>query len=80
MKRDNSTAPYVDMYIAGFHCQPFSTMGKRQGMDDDQGRGIVFFGILNYIQTKLPKIFILENVKGFSTIDKGRTLELVEED
>ena len=41
MKRDNSTAPYVDMYIAGFPCQPFSTMGKQQGMDDDQGRGIV---------------------------------------
>ena len=77
MKRDNSKAPYVDLYIAGFPCQPFSTMGKQQGMDDDLGRGTVFYGILNYIQTQLPKIFILENVKGFSTIDKGRTMHNV---
>jgi DNA (cytosine-5)-methyltransferase 1 len=77
MERDNSKAPYVDMYIAGFPCQPFSTMGKQQGMDDNQGRGTVFFGVLEYIQAKLPKIFILENVKGLSTINKGRTMNKV---
>ena len=70
MQRDNSKAPYVDLYIAGFPCQPFSTMGMQQGLDDTQGRGTIFFGVLDYIQTKLPKIFILENVKGFSTIEK----------
>ena len=46
-------------------------------MDDDLGRGTVFYGILDYIQTKLPKIFILENVKGFTTHNKGQTMHNV---
>jgi len=72
--RDNSKVSAVDLYIAGFPCQPFSTAGKQQGFDDVKGRGIIFFHILDYIQKKLPKVFILENVKGLVTLEKGRYL------
>ena len=53
----------VDLYIAGFPCQPFSAAGKQEGFKDSKGRGKIFFDILQYLKVKLPKIFILENVK-----------------
>ena len=70
--RDNSKTAQVDLYVAGFPCQPFSTMGKQEGFDD--ARGTVFFGILDYITQKLPKVFVLENVKGLVTMQKGKLL------
>ena len=69
--------PTVDLYVAGFPCQPFSSAGKREGFADKKGRGTVFFNIVDYIRTKLPKIFILENVKGFVTSNHGRCLRTV---
>jgi len=60
-KRDVAEVPYVDLYVAGFPCQPFSAFGKNLGFNDM--RGIVFFNCMEYIKTKMPAHFILENVK-----------------
>ncbi|CAK0788983.1 unnamed protein product [Prorocentrum cordatum] len=64
--RDNAAVPRVDLYIIGFPCQPFSVQGIHAGIADPQGRGIVVFFALNYIQTKLPTVFILENVEALT--------------
>ena len=63
LARDNSnkSTPTVDIYVAGFPCQPYSAAGQNKGMDDS--RADVFSGVLDYIRQKLPTIFILENVK-----------------
>merc|ERR1711935_218805 len=63
-KRNNKTAPYVDIYIAGFPCQPFSTAGLQQGFGDKRGRGEIFFKVLDYIKKQKPRVFVLENVSG----------------
>ena len=76
-KRELKNTPYVDVYIAGFPCQPFSIAGKQQGFHDEKGRGTVFFHVLKYIQTKRPKVFILENVKGLATMDNGKHMRAI---
>tara|TARA_R100001594_G_scaffold48965_1_gene81894 strand:- start:50 stop:1129 length:1080 start_codon:yes stop_codon:yes gene_type:complete len=69
--RNHNEAPYVDLYVAGFPCQAFSMAGKRKGFEDT--RGTLFFDLLQYLKAKKPKYFILENVKGLLSHNKGRT-------
>jgi DNA (cytosine-5)-methyltransferase 1 len=51
----------VDVYVAGFPCQPYSKAGKNFGLQDE--RASVFNAVRDYISTRRPTIFILENVK-----------------
>ena len=68
--RDHSTLPDIDMYVCGFPCQPFSLMGSQRGTNDP--RGNIMNHCIEVINTKLPKFFILENVKNFKTIQDGK--------
>jgi DNA (cytosine-5)-methyltransferase 1 len=74
--RDSST-PAVDIYVAGFPCQSFSNSGLGLGFDDK--RGMVFYGCADYIDSKRPRAFILENVKGLIGHDGGETFKKVKE-
>jgi DNA (cytosine-5)-methyltransferase 1 len=76
-KRDNKTAPNVDIYVAGFPCQPFSSAGLQQGFKDKRGRGKIFFHVLDYLSKQKPRVFILENVKGLTTLEKGTYMKAI---
>jgi DNA (cytosine-5)-methyltransferase 1 len=65
----------VDLYIAGFPCQSFSTLGKREGLLSDQGS--IFWDILDFLQKAQPKIFVLENVSKLLTHRKGQTFQTI---
>tara|TARA_B100000989_G_C19528156_1_gene468079 strand:- start:1620 stop:2600 length:981 start_codon:yes stop_codon:yes gene_type:complete len=67
--------PNHDILCAGFPCQPFSIAGKRKGFDDT--RGTLFFDIVRILKEKKPKVFILENVKGLVSHNKGKTFEKI---
>jgi len=67
--------PVHDMLFAGFPCQPFSIMGKKQGFTDD--RGSLFFEIIRILSDKQSPIFILENVKQLVTHNQGQTLTTI---
>ena len=76
-KRNHKEVPYIDIYVAGFPCQAFSSQsaGKRKGFDD--ARGTIFFHCLETIKNTKPKIIILENVKGLLTHDNGNTFKVI---
>lgn len=64
-KRSVQDAPgNLDIYVAGFPCQPFSASGKWQGLADEGGRGTIIVNVAAYIDLHRPCIFILENVEG----------------
>lgn len=65
----NEEFPEFDIMLAGFPCQPFSSAGKRKGIDDDNGRGTLFYECVRIIQSSInkghrPKGFVFENVRG----------------
>ena len=74
-KTDPTNIPDFDFLLAGFPCQPFSNAGKRLGFEDT--RGTLFFHIANIIKEKKPTGFLLENVEGLVTHQKGKTLETI---
>ena len=57
-------SPYVDIFLAGFPCQPWSRAGRSQGEADAQGRGGIIWFLISWLSTHLPKVFLLENVRG----------------
>ena len=70
--------PDFDVLVAGFPCQPFSSIGKRQGFEHPT-QGTLFFDVLRIIKDKRPGAFLLENVKGLRTHDGGNTWRVIKE-
>mgnify|MGYP006272666853 CR=1 FL=1 len=73
LERDIEDVPDIDLYVCGFSCQLFSMLGKRKGVKDK--RGTIFECCLEVIREKRPKFFILENVPGLLSIEKGKTFQ-----
>lgn len=67
--------PDFDFLLGGFPCQAFSAAGNRDGFCDT--RGTLFFEIERILKAKKPQGFILENVEGLVTHDKGKTLQII---
>lgn len=85
---DYKNIPDFDVLCAGFPCQPFSHAGLKKGFDDT--RGTLFFNIKEIVKAKIdankknpkipiPKVLVLENVKGFKSHDHGNTFKRIKE-
>lgn len=70
-----SKIPAYDFLLAGFPCQPFSYAGKQRGFGDT--RGTLFYEIERLLKENKPKAFLLENVRGLTTHDGGRTFKTI---
>ena len=70
--------PDFDVLLAGFPCQPFSSIGRRQGFDHPT-QGTLFHDIVRIITSKKPSAFLLENVEGLESHDGGRTIQVIDE-
>jgi len=69
--------PDHDILLAGFPCQPFSNIGKREGFLHTT-QGTLFFDVLRILKEKRPQAFLLENVKGLVTHDNGNTFKVIQ--
>jgi len=69
------TLPDFSFLVGGFPCQAFSLAGKRKGFEDT--RGTLFFEIARVLQEKRPRYFLLENVRGLLSHDKGKTFQVI---
>lgn len=75
---DIDYTPYigkVDLFTGGVPCQSFSQAGARKGLVDP--RGNLMFKFIDIVNQIKPKIFMIENVKGLLSHDKGNTIKKI---
>jgi DNA (cytosine-5)-methyltransferase 1 len=85
-KISETEIPDHDILLGGFPCQPFSiagvskknALGKAHGFLDET-QGTLFFDVARIIKHKMPKAFMLENVKNLVSHDKGKTFTIIKE-
>lgn len=70
--------PDFDILLAGFPCQAFSIIGKKEGFANETS-GTLFFEIERILKAKRPRAFLLENVKNLTSHDGGRTFTTIKE-
>ena len=66
----------IDVIIGGPPCQGFSMAGSRirEGFIDDP-RNYLFKGYFNIVKAVKPKFFVMENVPGLLTMQKGKVFD-----
>ncbi len=72
---DPLSVPDFDVLLAGFPCQPFSLIGKRDGLDDPRGQ--LFNEVVKFLNVRKPRAFVLENVKNLIRHNKGETYKFI---
>lgn len=72
---DPITIPEFDVLLGGFPCQPFSMIGKRDGLNDPRGQ--LFNEVVKFLNIRKPKAFVLENVRHLLRHNKGETYALI---
>ena len=71
-----NSIPKHDVLIGGFPCQPFGTLGKLKGFEDES-RGTLFFEIKDILLKNSTKVVVLENVKNIINHNKGATFNQI---
>lgn len=69
----------VDLIIGGPPCQGFSSLRPFRSSTDDDPRNNLFEQFALYVNYFRPKCFVMENVVGLLTHDKGATLNGIHE-
>ena len=73
---DLDARPYagqIDILVGGSPCQDFSIAGQRAGENGE--RGNLIWQFYRVVSEARPSIFVYENVKGFLSIDSGKSYQ-----
>ena len=83
-KNIDQIIPDHDILLAGFPCQPFSSAGisKRKNLKraygfEDKDQGNLFFNILDILNIKKPRAFVLENVQNLKNHQGGKLINKI---
>ena len=66
-------AGQIDILIGGSPCQDFSIAGQRAGEDGE--RGNLIWQFYRVVSEARPSVFVYENVKGFLSINGGKSYQ-----
>lgn len=70
--------PAADVWTAGFPCQDVSLARGNHGRNGLKGNHTsLFFELIGLIESKLPKVILLENVVGLLNSHKGRDFAII---
>ena len=69
--------PEIDILTAGFPCQPVSVAGQQKGLSDERW---LWDEVWRFINDLRPRYFLLENVPGLFTANKGEAINRVLKD
>lgn len=75
---NKESIPEFDILIGGFPCQSFSTVNPTKDTNDE--RANLYKELVEIVNLKQPDYFVLENVKGLTTLQKGGILKRVKKD
>lgn len=66
-----------DVIIGGPPCQGFSLANKRRNQVADDPRNRLFYGFVKFINWYSPKVFVMENVKGLLSMNRGEVFQTI---
>lgn len=75
---DFKSVPDPDIITGGFPCQDFSMIWKRGGLETD--RGNLYRHFVRAVETKMPRVFVAENVKGLLSANNKNAVQQIVED
>jgi len=74
LKDIGKTKEEIFLVIGGPPCQGFSTVGNRK---EDDPRNRLFYEFVRFVREIKPKIFVMENVTGILTMQKGEVKNII---
>lgn len=74
-KISENDVPNCDIIIGGFPCQGFSVANIKRHEADE--RNVLYKELIRLIRAKRPKFFLAENVKGITSLAKGKVFEMI---
>lgn len=69
--------PQIDLIIGGPPCQGFSSLRPNRASNNNDQRNSLFLSFARFVEHFRPKCFVLENVVGLVTHNRGSTLRHV---
>ena len=69
----------VDVVIGGPPCQGFSLANKNRNKVKDDPRNELFYEFVRVVTDLQPKAFVMENVRGLLSMQKGKVIKLMKE-
>lgn len=67
----------IDIIIGGPPCQGFSLANKRRNTVKDDPRNKLFYEFVKFINWYKPRAFVMENVKGLLSMEKGEVIKQI---